>query len=282
MQEVVAKQEFHGVFEIPCGIGKLKYLDAVADQGSDVNLMPLSVYVRLTKELPSLTHTRLSLAKHSYEYPLGIAEDVLVNIAGFLYPVDFMIVERSDVHMPIILGSPFLATARAQIDYEHNIIQIKKGKKAMNFPTVPRHVRNVSLQMKTEAIPNTLHGNVREKILAWEARIENYKENKIRGCKNEDENFYMDDELANDPIEFKIGDLILLRHLETKAPTEEPSPWWYGPFTIKSLHQDGMVGLTSKRGGAVTANIKRLRHYHPDNDNHIYQGYVIMRDDGVT
>ena len=90
-----------------------KHLDTIADQGSDVNFMPLSVYVRLTDELPSLTRTKLSFVKHSYEYPVGIAEDVLVNIAGFLYPVDFMIIERSDMHMPIILGSPFLATARA-------------------------------------------------------------------------------------------------------------------------------------------------------------------------
>lgn len=84
--------------------------------------MPFSVYAQLTNEQPSMTRTKLSFAKHSYEYPLGVAVDVLVNVAGFMYPVDFMIVERGEANMPIILGSPFLATTKAQIDYESNTI----------------------------------------------------------------------------------------------------------------------------------------------------------------
>ena len=133
-----------------------------------------------------------------------------------------------------------------------------------------------------EARPSTPNGNAREKILAWEARIENYKENEMNQGRGKDENFIEVNELTNDPVEFRKGDSVLLRHLEIGAPTDKPSPWWYGPFTIKSLHQEGIVSLISKRGGAVNANIKRLRHYHPHNKDHIYQGYVIMQDDGVT
>ena len=113
---------------------------------------------------------------------------MLVNVAGFMYPVDFMIIEREDTNMPIILGAPFLATTRAQIDYESNTIQIKKGKKTINFPTIPRPVRDVALQKKMEENPSILRGNVREKILAWEARIKNYKENEIGECNGENEN----------------------------------------------------------------------------------------------
>ena len=60
--------------------------------------------------MPAPTRVRLSLAGHSYVYPLGIAEDVIVNVAGFLYPVDFMIIDdKGDGCIPIILGAPFLA-----------------------------------------------------------------------------------------------------------------------------------------------------------------------------
>ena len=71
----------NGQLELLCGIGDLKYLETLIDQGSEVNIMPLSIYAQLTNTTPTATHTRLSLANHSYVYPLGIEEDVLINVA---------------------------------------------------------------------------------------------------------------------------------------------------------------------------------------------------------
>ncbi|GKE06816.1 hypothetical protein Tco_1398834 [Tanacetum coccineum] len=51
----------------------------------------------LTNERPAKTDIRLSLASHSYIYPLGIAEDVLVDVAGYVYPVDFMILDIKEI-----------------------------------------------------------------------------------------------------------------------------------------------------------------------------------------
>ncbi|GJV08193.1 ATP-dependent DNA helicase PIF1-like protein [Tanacetum coccineum] len=49
----------------------------------------------------------------------GIAEDVLVEIAGYIYPVDFMILDvKEDKKKPFILGTPFLTTAKAEIRKE--------------------------------------------------------------------------------------------------------------------------------------------------------------------
>ncbi|GKC44458.1 putative reverse transcriptase domain-containing protein [Tanacetum coccineum] len=61
-------------------MGGLKHMNALVDQGSDVNVMPYSTYMKLTDERPAETDIRLSLASHSYIYPLGIAEDVLVEV----------------------------------------------------------------------------------------------------------------------------------------------------------------------------------------------------------
>ncbi|GJZ55501.1 hypothetical protein Tco_0610694 [Tanacetum coccineum] len=41
-----------GNFVITCSIGRLKFISALADQGSDVNIMPLSIYNKLTSEKP--------------------------------------------------------------------------------------------------------------------------------------------------------------------------------------------------------------------------------------
>nr|GEY54577.1 hypothetical protein [Tanacetum cinerariifolium] len=47
----------------------------------------------------------------------GIARDVFVSVGKFTFPADFVIVDyESDLEFPIILGRPFLRTARALID----------------------------------------------------------------------------------------------------------------------------------------------------------------------
>jgi alanine-alpha-ketoisovalerate/valine-pyruvate aminotransferase len=46
---------------------------------------------------------------------------VLVKVGKFKFPVDFVILEmEEDDIVPIILGRPFLATARAVIDVHDN------------------------------------------------------------------------------------------------------------------------------------------------------------------
>ncbi|GJV56554.1 MAK10-like protein [Tanacetum coccineum] len=117
-KKLAKKDGIGGNFVIPCSIGKLKFMNALADQGSDVNIMPLSIYNKLTSEKPIGTNIRLSLANHSYKYPLGV-EDVLIDVDGFVYPVDFVILDiEEDECMPLILGTPFLTIAKAEIKFD--------------------------------------------------------------------------------------------------------------------------------------------------------------------
>ncbi|GJW28517.1 hypothetical protein Tco_0045392 [Tanacetum coccineum] len=85
-KEITKKEDIGGNFKIPCNIGGLKHTNALIGQGSDMNAMPFSTNSKLTNERPAETDIRLSLARHSYIYPLGIAEDVLVDVAGYVYP----------------------------------------------------------------------------------------------------------------------------------------------------------------------------------------------------
>ncbi|GKB08247.1 zinc finger, CCHC-type containing protein [Tanacetum coccineum] len=108
----------------------LKYMDALVDQGSNVNVMPLFTYNRLTNENLIETDIRLSLASQTHIQPLGIAEDVLVEIAGLVYPMDFVILDiKEDKKKPFILGTPFLTTAKAEIRFDKETITLKLGKK---------------------------------------------------------------------------------------------------------------------------------------------------------
>ncbi|GKE67323.1 MAK10-like protein [Tanacetum coccineum] len=125
-KKITKKEDIGGNFEIPCSIGGLKYMNALVDQGSDVNIMPYFIYMKLTDERPAETEIRLSLASHSFIYHLGIADDVLVEIAEQVYLVDFVILDiKEDEKRPFILGTPFLTIAKAVIKFDKGTITLR-------------------------------------------------------------------------------------------------------------------------------------------------------------
>ncbi|GKC89868.1 MAK10-like protein [Tanacetum coccineum] len=139
LKKKITKKEDIGVnFEIPCNIGGLNHMNALVDQGSDVNVMPLSTYKKLTNKRPTETDIRLFLASHSYIYPLGISEDVLVDVAGYVYPVDFVILDiKEDEKRPFILRTPFLTTVKAVIKFDKGTITLRSGKSNTSFHRIP-------------------------------------------------------------------------------------------------------------------------------------------------
>ncbi|GJU25698.1 reverse transcriptase domain-containing protein [Tanacetum coccineum] len=107
---------------------------ALADLGASINLMPLSVWKKLS--LPELTSTRmtLELADRSITRPKGVAEDVFVKVGKFHYPADFVVVDYdADPRVPLILGRPFLRTARALIDVYGEEITLRFNDEAITF-----------------------------------------------------------------------------------------------------------------------------------------------------
>ncbi|GKC55485.1 zinc finger, CCHC-type containing protein [Tanacetum coccineum] len=128
-KKIMKKEDIRGNFEIPCNIGGQKGINSLVNQGSDVNVMPYTTYMKLTNERPAETDIRLSLASHSYIYPLGIAEDVLVEVAEHVYPIDFVILDiKENEKRPFILGTPFLTTAMATIRFNKGTITLRSGK----------------------------------------------------------------------------------------------------------------------------------------------------------
>ena len=106
-----------GSFTIPCLIGNLTVSNALADLGASINLMPYSIFAKLNLGEPSPTRMSIQLADRSVKFPRGIVENMLVKVDNFVFPVDFFILDMDeDSEVPLILGRPFLATARALID----------------------------------------------------------------------------------------------------------------------------------------------------------------------
>nr|XP_017239909.1 PREDICTED: uncharacterized protein LOC108212702 [Daucus carota subsp. sativus] len=123
-----------GSFSLPCTIGKVGIKRALCDLGASVSLMPYSIYKRLGLGELKKTRISLQLADRTIKYPLGVLEDVLVNVDKFVIPCDFVILEMNeDVEIPIILGRPFLATAGASIDVKAGKLTLNVGEEKVEF-----------------------------------------------------------------------------------------------------------------------------------------------------
>ncbi|GJT46510.1 reverse transcriptase domain-containing protein [Tanacetum coccineum] len=121
-------------FLIPCDFPELYECLALADLGASINLMPLSVWKKLS--LPELTPTRmtLELANQSVAISVGVAEDVFVKVGKFYFPANF-VVDDYDVNprVPLILRRPFLRTARALIDVHGEELTLRVNDEAITF-----------------------------------------------------------------------------------------------------------------------------------------------------
>ncbi|GJY74910.1 retrovirus-related pol polyprotein from transposon TNT 1-94 [Tanacetum coccineum] len=124
-------------FTLPSYINNVCFDNALADLGASVSVMPLLTYLNLG--LGELAHTKLTveLANRIVKYPKGIAENVLVGIDKFVFPVDFIILDMpEDIKVPLILGRPFLSTAHAKIYVFKRKITLRVGEERIIFKSV--------------------------------------------------------------------------------------------------------------------------------------------------
>nr|GEY99936.1 reverse transcriptase domain-containing protein [Tanacetum cinerariifolium] len=106
-----------GKFLIPCDFLGMDECLALADFGASINLMPLSVWNKLS--LPELSPTcmTLELADRSISRPVRVAEDVFVKVGTFHFSADFVVVDfDDDPRVSLILVRSFLKIKRALID----------------------------------------------------------------------------------------------------------------------------------------------------------------------
>ena len=121
-----------GSFSIPCVVGK-RIFTALCDLGSSVSVLPLAVSQILQLGALKPTSMTLQLADRTLRKPVGILEDVPVQVGNFAYPVDFVVLEMEDNSESMILGRPFLATARAIIDVKGGTLKLQFGSKEAEF-----------------------------------------------------------------------------------------------------------------------------------------------------
>nr|GEX16409.1 reverse transcriptase domain-containing protein [Tanacetum cinerariifolium] len=134
LKKLLEKLGDPGKFLIPCDFPGMDVCHALADLGASINLMPLSIWKKLS--LPKLTPTRmtLELADRSITHPKGVVEDVFVKVGKFHFPTDFMVVDfEADPRVPLILWRSFLRIVRALIDVYGEKITLKVNDESITF-----------------------------------------------------------------------------------------------------------------------------------------------------
>ncbi|GKE47827.1 reverse transcriptase domain-containing protein [Tanacetum coccineum] len=121
-------------FLILCNFNKTFSCNALSDLGASINLMPYSLYAKLSLKTLKPTKISVRLADRSFQYPVGIAKNMLVEVGKFTFPADFVIFKmEEDSKVPLILGRPFLYTADAVIRVKQKQLNLGVGIERMIF-----------------------------------------------------------------------------------------------------------------------------------------------------
>nr|GEX86876.1 reverse transcriptase domain-containing protein [Tanacetum cinerariifolium] len=123
-----------GKFLIPCDFMGMDECLALANLAASINLMPLSVWNKLSLPKLSLMYMTLELAGRSISRPVGVIEDVFVKVGAFHFPADFVVVDfDADPRVPLILRRSFLKTERDLIDVYEEELTLRVSKEAVTF-----------------------------------------------------------------------------------------------------------------------------------------------------
>ncbi|GKC37886.1 reverse transcriptase domain-containing protein [Tanacetum coccineum] len=134
LKKLLKKLGDPGKFLISCEFPGMDVCLALADLGSSINLIPLSVWKKLS--LPKLTPTcmTLELTDRSISRPIDVAKDVSIKVGMFHFSANFVVVYfDANPRGPIILGRSFLKTGRALIDVYMRELTLRVGNNAVTF-----------------------------------------------------------------------------------------------------------------------------------------------------
>lgn len=119
---------------LPCQFGNLATSHALSDSGASVNLMPYSFFKKLDLPEPRTVRMVIHFANKTMTFPIGICEDLLVKVDQFVFPANFIVLDmEEDEQVPIILGRPFLSTARALVDIKESNLTLRVREEAVTF-----------------------------------------------------------------------------------------------------------------------------------------------------
>ena len=115
-----------------------------------MNITPKVIYEAL--EYPALSPTTMlvQLAYSTIRYPEGIAEHVFVRVRDSFILADFVVMDMEGDGVDLVLGRPFLRSAKARIDVGKGEIRFRVGREDMFFRFKKREEQRFMIQQGGE------------------------------------------------------------------------------------------------------------------------------------
>ena len=109
-------------------IKKISVPNTLVDQGDSINIMTVTTMEGLQLGNLRPTPITLELVDRYKVKPIGVLDDVIVTLASWEFPMDFMVIQPKlmDGH-PMILGRPWLVTIDAYIGCRNGDMIISNG-----------------------------------------------------------------------------------------------------------------------------------------------------------
>lgn len=99
------------------------------DSGASINVIPTPC----TK----IKLNDIQLDECSFIHPLGVVEDVLVQVNELIFPKDFYMLKMEESSSPsspsILLGRPFMKTTKTKIDVDEGTLLVKFDREIVKF-----------------------------------------------------------------------------------------------------------------------------------------------------
>ncbi|KAK5785234.1 hypothetical protein PVK06_039799 [Gossypium arboreum] len=284
-----------GSFTIPCLISSLDVNHALADLGASINVMPYKMFKKLGLGKPKQTRMSIQLVDKTIRFPRGIIEDVVVKFDKFIFPIDFIVLDiDEDSNTSLILGRPFLATAKTIIDVGTGELTLRVEDEtitlqARNFGNtlgiesdhlnhstktnnmVQPTLQKMSLKEAHESFSSTSRGPAHEYRRLQIEEVDEWQTHKPRTL---DKSKLRQNEPDTSPNQLKIGDKILLDaadpHIVTTTPNEKI------PLTILSIFPFGTVEVSHPKFDTFKVNNTKLKPYFDEIDSR-NKGYKILK-----
>jgi len=121
-------------FTIPYTIRNHDMGKTLVDLGASINLMPLPMLKKISGLEAKTTRMTLQLLDTSIKYPYGVMEDVITQVDKLKFPVDFVVMKmEEDEGVPLILGRPFMKTAKVVINVDEGTLKLKDEDEEVTF-----------------------------------------------------------------------------------------------------------------------------------------------------
>ncbi|XP_056857918.1 uncharacterized protein LOC130507222, partial [Raphanus sativus] len=129
------KLESQGKFTLSCSLGTITMNDALVDSGASVNVISLEMVKSLGIESMEPNTSSLMFGDSSSTTPIGLIKDFPLKIGACTIPIDLTVLKMTtEKRVPLILGTPFLTTVGACIDFPNKKVTLLNVNRAVSYP----------------------------------------------------------------------------------------------------------------------------------------------------